>query len=614
MHLELTNHGSCDLNREGGKDEMAKKQTSLSEVLPALVEPGVQSLFGRPENVAVFDSTCRDGGQTRRVTWTAEDKINLIREAARAGLRHIEVGWPVPGDEVNPKVFEYLRGQKEFRGVRFYAFMSTVKRRRPTEEITAETPMVKCVLETKVPDVVVFGKSWIRHVRRVVHISLIENRRIIEQTVKVLVDRGRRVVYDAEHAVDGWRDDRKYFFQTLEAAIAGGASRIVLCDTRGGTLTPEWLKFLLDVVPWLKERGVAWGVHIHDDSGVAVANTLLAVEFGCDHVQGTIGGVGERAGNVNLATVVPDLKLKMGIDVVTSEELKRWTALTQHIFGLAGIEIPFNLPFVGPNAAHHDGGTHSHAWMADSVSIEHVRPELVGNQTTLGLSNQAGRALLFRRLVRILPHLKKNDPRIGELLARVHGLEKDGWLFEAADGSFELLARSQLTRGFKPLFTVVKCSLTERVPPFTGLPGEVLDRELQAAMLGEPMATVEVKLADGRTVGLKTAKGDGPVNALDKALKMALAERGGKSREAIFPQLNQLELVNYHVQALIDHDGTAAKVRVVLFWRTKENGDEIWGTVAVSTSVTEASARALAAGYQYFLYQWQKQHPAEAIA
>jgi len=583
---------------------MSLSQISLNEVLAWLVtQPQLLNLLSRPKQVDLFCTTCRDGGQTRSLTWTVQDKINVISQAIKAGLRHIEVGWPVPDDQINPGVFRLLLRQKRYRdlGVVFYAFMGTVKTKTPGGRITATHPMIKSVLDTGVDHVVVFGKSWQLHVRKVLGISLEENLRIIQRTVAVLVVAGKKVVYDAEHAVDGWRTNRKYFFKTLSVAIDGGASRVVLCDTRGGTLPAEWLKFLLDVVPWLKEKGVDWGVHTHNDSGVGDANSLLAVELGCDHVQGTIGGIGERTGNANLTTIVPSLALKMGIKVVTPEQLTRWTDLTSYVYSLAGIETPFNLPVAGPNAFHHEGGTHSDAWFKDPDSVEHIRAALVGNRTTLGLSNQAGGALMQARLAEIIPGLPKGDPRIGQLLNQVHGLEKDGWLFETADGSFQLLALHQLGR-LQPFFRVTQCELTERIPPYTGLPGEVLDRRLQEMMGGSPKATVQVELTDGRTIGLKAAKGDGLVNALDKALRQALQERGGRTREAVFPELEALELINYNVKALIDHDGTAARVRVVLFWRIQGNGDEIWGTVAVSESVTEASARALAAGYQYFLH------------
>jgi len=531
--------------------------------------------------------------------------MSVIHQGIEAGLRHIEVGWPVPGDKINPEVFQFLLGQKKYRdlGVTFYAFMGTVKPKKPGERITTAHSMIKSVLDTGASHVVVFGKSWKLHVRKVLGIRLEENLRIIQETVAVLRSVDKEVIYDAEHAVDGWRDDRAYFFKTLSAAISGGASRVVLCDTRGGTLLAEWLKFLFDVVPWLKEQKVEWGVHTHNDSGVGDANSLLAVELGCDHVQGTIGGIGERTGNANLTTIIPSLVLKMGIRVVTPKQLARWTELTRYVYGLAGIEIPFNLPIAGPNAFHHEGGTHSDAWLKDPDSVEHIWAALVGNRTTLGLSNQAGKALMCARLSEFIPDLALNDPRIGELLNRVHDLEKDGWLFETADGSFELLTLNQLGR-FQPFFTVKLCELAERIPPFSGLPGETLDRQLQKTMGGSPKATVEVQLADGRSIGLKAAQGDGLVNALDRALRQTLQERGGRKREPVFPELEQLELVNYNVKALVDHDGTAARVRVILFWRTQGNGDEIWGTVAVSESVTEASAKALAAGYQYFLHRY----------
>ncbi|MFA6254952.1 MAG: alpha-isopropylmalate synthase regulatory domain-containing protein [Patescibacteria group bacterium] len=580
-------------------------QKSLADVIARLAtEPKLLKLLGRPKKVDLLCTTCRDGGQTRSLTWTAEDKMSVISQAVRAGLRHIEVGWPVPSDKVNPEVFRQLLAQRKRYhqlGVTFYAFMGTVKPNKPGERILITNPMIKSVLDTGVSHVVVFGKSWKLHVQRVLEIRLAENLRIIEETVAALVSVGKTVIYDAEHAVDGWRDDRRYFFKTLSAAINGGARRIVLCDTRGGTLPAEWLAFLLDVVPWLKDQGVEWGVHTHNDSGMGDANSLLAVELGCDHVQGTIGGIGERTGNANLTTIIPSLVLKMGIAVVTAKQLTLWTALTRYVYNLAGIEIPFNLPVAGPNAFHHEGGTHSHAWLKDPDSVEHIRAAMVGNQTSLGLSNQAGRTLMRVRLAEFIRNLAPSDPRIGELLDKVHGLERDGWLFETAEGSFRLLALRQLDR-LQPFFTVTMCELTERIPPYTGLPGETLDRQLQNLMLGSPKATVQVELADGRTIGLKTAKGDGLVNALDKALRQALQERGGRSREPVFPELVGLELVNYNVKALINHDGTAARVRVILFWRIKNNGDEIWGTVAVSESVTEASARALAAGYQYFLH------------
>ncbi len=583
-------------------EESMKQQQSLGEVFGSL--KFLELFMKRPEMVWPFDTTLRDGGQTKGITWTVADKITLIKLIVQAGIRHIEVGWPTPGDKVNPAVFREIMSDRSYAeaGVTFYAFGSTAK--ADGGIINARNPLIKCLLDVKVPNIVIFGKSWKLHSKEILGVSEEENFRMIFETISTLTKEGRHVTYDAEHAVDGWLEDREYFFRTMDAAARGGAKRIVLCDTRGNTLLPTWIAFLADVLPWLQARKLPWGVHIHNDSGVAVDLSLFAVELGCDQVQGTLGGVGERAGNADLTTIIAMLRTKMGIPVVKKHQLELLTPLTRQMYELAGISMPFNLPIAGERAFHHDAGTHIDCWLKDPGSIEHMPAREVGNTTSLGVSNQIGRAAMYNRLKKIVPNLSRKDPRIAEVLDIIQSFESEGWLFQNARATLELIIRNHFGL-FRPKFEVVRCDLHENFAPFDGLPEQEADGILMDSLGQHHTATIKVRLMEGASIiGPKTAEGDGLVNALDLALRSALQERGGRQRPALFPELRQLELINYNVKALIDKNGTAAKVRVTLYW--KSNGD-IWGTTWVSSSVTEASTKALIGGYHYFLDWYRRQ-------
>lgn len=583
-----------------------KMQKSLSEVFGLLKL--LEAFMKRPEMAEIFDTTLRDGGQTKGITWTVADKITLIKSMVQAGIRHIEVGWPTPGDKVNPAVFREVLSDRSFAeaGVTFYAFGSTAK---AEGVIDIRSSLIKCLLDVKAPNIVIFGKSWKLHSQEILRVSEEENFRMIFETIYVLTQQGRHVTYDAEHAVDGWLEDREYFFRTLDAAARGGAKRIVLCDTRGNTLLPTWIDFLSDVLPWLQARKMSWGVHIHNDSGVAVDLSLFAVELGCDHIQGTIGGVGERAGNADLTTIIPMLRSKMGIPVVKKHQMELLTPLTRLMYELAGITMPFNLPIAGERSFHHDAGTHIDCWLKFPESIEHIPAKEVGNTTSLGISNQIGRAAMYNRLKKIVPDLSRKDPRIAEVLDIIQEFESDGWLFQNARATQELIIRNHFSL-LRHQFEVTRCDLSESFAPFEGLPEKEADSMLMKSLGQHHTALVKVRLMkDGSEIGPKSAEGDGLVNALDLALRSALQERGGRQRPALFPQLKQLELINYNVKALIDKNGTAAKVRVTLYW--KSNGD-VWGTTFVSASVTEASAKALIGGYHYFLDWYRRQQEEKA--
>jgi 2-isopropylmalate synthase len=575
-------------------------QEGLGAVLERLVgNPELMKLFRRPEKVEIFCTTLRDGGQNPNFTWTMADKIFLTQLLVEAGIKHIEVGWPVPGDQINPDTVRQLAADRTYwqKGVTFYAFGSTD---RADKTIWSESPLIRCLLATGAKNFVIFGKSWTLHVDEVLRIGREDNLRIIRETIRILYDHGGRVIYDAEHSVSGWLADREYFFKTLKAAIGGGAQRIVFCDTLGGSMQSTWISFLLDVVPWVNKKGIPWGVHVHNDTELAVANTLLAVEMGCDHIQGTVGGIGERVGNASLSSIVPALQLKMGIKVVSDEELKQWTGLARQVYEIAGQETPANLPWVGENAFTHKAGTHVDAFLKNPEAVNHIDPVLVGNRVNIGVSNQSGRATIWEWLKKIAPRIAKKDPRVGEILKKVNRLEAEGWLFESAMASFNLLALDYLGL-LKPTFKVARCELREDLPPFDGLFDDEQATSYYKRLTGELpcIATVRVKLADGTIPGLKSAGGVGLLNAVDTALRKALQERGGQKRPAAHPQLKHLRLVGYQVKALIKKDNTAASVRVTLMWRS--NGGDIWGTCYVSHSVLEASVKALVAGFHYFL-------------
>ncbi len=516
-----------------------------------------------PSQIEIYDSTLRDGAQTEGIAYSLDDKLIIAQRLDDLGVHFIEGGWPNP---TNPKDLAFFREVRRLPlRSRVTAFGST----RRAGLSPAQDPTLDTLLRAETETVTIFGKSWKLHVQQVLRCSLEQNLALIEDSVAYLVARGREVIYDAEHFFDGYGADPEYALSTLLAAERGGARIVVLCDTNGGAMPSEVFR----ITGQMRDRlGVPLGIHTHDDTGVAVANTLLAVEAGAVHIQGTINGYGERCGNANLCALLPNLELKLGRHTIGSERLRGLMDASRFLSEVANVAHDHNQPYVGESAFAHKGGVHVDAMMKAQAAYEHCDPGVVGNNRRYLLSDQAGTSTIVSKLERLCPGLDKRDPSVRRLLERVKRLEHEGYQYEAAEGSFVLMAQRVQGR-YKDRFSLVSFRTINRK---TGDQDE------------ESEAIVKIRV-DGR-VHHTVAEGDGPVNALDQALRKGL--------EIDFPSIREVHLEDYKVRVLSSRDGTAAKVRVLI---ESTDGRDVWGTVGVSENIIDASWIALADSLHYKL-------------
>ncbi len=516
-----------------------------------------------PSQIEIYDSTLRDGAQTEGIAYSLDDKLIIAQRLDDLGVHFIEGGWPNP---TNPKDLAFFREVRRLPlRSRVTAFGST----RRAGLSPAQDPTLDTLLRAETETVTIFGKSWKLHVQQVLRCSLEQNLALIEDSVAYLVARGREVIYDAEHFFDGYGADPEYALSTLLAAERGGARIVVLCDTNGGAMPSEVFR----ITGQMRDRlGVPLGIHTHDDTGVAVANTLLAVEAGAVHIQGTINGYGERCGNANLCALLPNLELKLGRHTIGSERLRGLMDTSRFLSEVANVAHDHNQPYVGESAFAHKGGVHVDAMMKAQAAYEHCDPGVVGNNRRYLLSDQAGTSTIVSKLERLCPGLDKRDPSVRRLLERVKRLEHEGYQYEAAEGSFVLMAQRVQGR-YKDRFSLVSFRTINRK---TGDQDE------------ESEAIVKIRV-DGR-VHHTVAEGDGPVNALDQALRKGL--------EIDFPSIREVHLEDYKVRVLSSRDGTAAKVRVLI---ESTDGRDVWGTVGVSENIIDASWIALADSLHYKL-------------
>lgn len=505
--------------------------------------------------ITVYDTTLRDGAQRAGISFSVGDKLHIARRLDDLGLAYIEGGWPGS----NPKDQRFFTELKRhpLRRARAVAFSST---RKATTTVEID-PNLRALLEAGTPDVAVFGKSWDYHVTTALGTDLAENLRMIGESVAYLRRLDRRVIYDAEHFFDGLRANPEYAWATLRAAADAGAEWLVLCDTNGGSL--PWT--VAEVVKEAGRRfpGRRLGIHAHDDGGVAVANTLAAVEAGALMVQGTINGYGERCGNANLCTVMADLELKMGRICLPPGGLAELTAVSHYVSELANLPFSDAQPYVGRNAFSHKAGVHVSALSKDPRLYEHVDPGAVGNQRHILVSELAGRSNLLQRLDGGL-----SAARAASILELVKVRELEGYQYEGAEASLHLLGR-------------------DGPAPFRLLGLRVL---VSSDGEGGTNSEASIKLRIGERLVHTAAEGNGPVNALDSALRKALME--------VHPQVARVRLTDYKVRVLEGSDGTGAKVRVLI---ESTDGERVWGTVGVSANILEASWQALADSLAYYL-------------
>lgn len=513
--------------------------------------------------IALYDTTLRDGTQGAGITLSADDKLRIAEHLDGFGVDYIEGGWPGS----NPKdmeFFERARG-RTWRHARLTAFGST---RRPGVPADRDENLA-LILAAGTPAAALFGKSWDLHVREALRTTPDENLAMIDDSVRYVRSRGVEVVYDAEHFFDGWTVNPEYALATLRAAERAGASVVVLCDTNGGRL-PHEIRAGVDAAR--RAVGGPLGIHTHNDGELGVANTLVAVDAGCVHVQGTINGIGERCGNANLVSIIPNLQLKMGYRCVPDEQIARLGEVSRYVAELANLAPNEYQPFVGLNAFAHKGGVHVSAVMAHPPTYEHIAPEVVGNARRVVVSDLSGRANVLYKAREMGIDLSRDRPEVRRILAELKRLEHEGYQFEAAEASFELLMRRILGQ-HRPSFTL------------RGLRVTVEKRDG-----GVCAAEATIRVAVGGEEEHTAAEGDGPVHALDRALRKGLGR--------FYPEIQRVRLTDYKVRVLNADAATAARVRVLI---QSTDGVRVWGTVGVSENVVEASWQALVDSFEYVL-------------
>ncbi len=516
------------------------------------------------EPVLLYDTTLRDGTQGENINFTAEDKIRIARKLDNIGIHYIEGGWP--GSNPRDKRFFELAKDIELKNATLTAFGST---RRPGIAPN-EDPNLQALLESNTPAVTIFGKTWNLHVTKVMNNTLEENLAMIRESVEYLKENGREVIYDAEHFFDGYRENRSYAMKTLKAAVEGGAEFIVLCDTNGGTLPFDLETIIKEVQNDLP--GVKLGIHTHNDSGMAVANSISAIHSGAVMVQGTINGYGERCGNADLISIIPILCVKMKCQCVSPENLTKLRKLSRFVSETANM-IPLNSrPFVGKSAFAHKGGIHVSAIMKTPRAYEHMDPELVGNSRRVLVSDLAGKSNVEYKAKELGIKLGGNGFDSSKIVAEIKRMEQEGYQFDAADGSFRILIE-KFTEQFKPAFDLESFRVVVEK-----------DKDNHCAS----HATIKISV-DGQKE-ITAAEGHGPVSALDNALRKALGN--------FYPDLDSMGLVDFKVRVIDGRDATAAKVRVLIESR---DHDQLWSTIGVSEDIIEASWQALADSFQYKL-------------
>lgn len=514
--------------------------------------------------VYIYDTTLRDGSQAEGVSLLAEDKLRITEKLDELGVHYIEGGWPGS----NPKDMLFFEQIKKvpLRQAKIAAFGSTHNAKYPVDK----DPNILALIQAESKVITIFGKSWDLHVTDALNIDLDRNLELIFDSIVHLKKYAEEVIYDAEHFFDGYRKNQEYALRTIKAAEEAGADCVVLCDTNGGTL-PHEVPPIIQAVRQVITKPL--GIHAHNDSENAVANSLMAIQLGVHHVQGTINGIGERCGNANLCSIIPNIKLKLGKDCISDSQLKSIYSVSRFVNEIANLKSWSHQPYVGDSAFAHKGGIHVSAIQKNTLTYEHIQPALVGNHQRVLVSDQSGRSNLLYKAVEFGVDLSKDSPEIIQLLKQLKELENLGFQFEAAEASFELLMKRALGQS----------------KSFFELEGyRVVIEHREGAKAPYSDATIRVKV--NGNLQFTAAMGDGPVNALDMALRKALVQ--------FYPTLEEVKLIDYKVRILNDRQGTAAKTRVLI-----ESGDEHhkWGTVGVSENIIEASWQALVDSIEYKL-------------
>jgi 2-isopropylmalate synthase len=513
--------------------------------------------------VSIYDSTLRDGAQAQGISYSVEDKLKIIAHLDALGVDYIEAG--NPGS--NPKDLEFFARAANLHLARakIIAFGAT----RKVGIAVADDANVQSLLKAGTAAIAIFGKSWDYHVTEILRTTPAENLAMIGDTIRYLKRQGKEVVYDAEHFFDGYKANPDYALATLAAAAEAGADCLCLCDTNGGSFPRE----VSDIVAVVVGRhGIPIGIHCHNDSELAVANSIMAVEAGARQVQGTVNGIGERCGNANLCSIIPDLQLKLAYQCIPAAGLEMLVAVARSVAEIANMPLNDKAAYVGADAFAHKGGMHIDAVVKNPHSYEHVDPEAVGNSRRVLMSEVAGRSTILARIQAIDASLAKDSPETQRIIDRLKELEHEGFQFEAAESSFELVVRKMLGR-YRPFFELVEFKVIVNEPT-----------------LNEVNSSVIIKVRVGDQEVLTVAEGDGPINALDRAARKAL--------ERLYPAIGDIRLIDYKVRVLDSDKASAAKVRVLI---ESSDGHESWTTIGVSTDIINASWQALVDAMEYKL-------------
>lgn len=524
------------------------------------------------EPILLYDTTLRDGTQGENIVFTADEKVKIAEKLDDFGMHYIEGGWP--GSNPRDMQFYDLVRRTKFNNARITAFGST---RKPGID-PADDFNLKALLDSKVSAVTIVGKSWDLHVEKVMNNTLEENLAMIRDTIEFLKQKNLEVIYDAEHFFDGYKENMDYALQTLEAAIVGGADFIVLCDTNGGTLPHDIepvTKNMLNILNKgrnINKMPIKFGIHTHNDCGLAVANSLAAIQSGAVMVQGTINGYGERCGNADLTSIIPILSMKMNIPCISGENLAKLKKVSRFVSETANL-VPSNTrPFVGKSAFAHKGGLHVNAIMKVPRAYEHMNPEDVGNSRRVLISDLSGRSNVEYKSKELGIELGENGYDSRKIVSEIKRMELEGYQFDVADGSFKILLE-KFTKQFQPLFELESFRVT-------------IEKDKDKPCSSH--ATIKVSV--DKKEEITAAEGYGPVSALDNALRKALGR--------FFPDLDTMRLVDFKVRVIDGREGTAAKVRVLIESRDQ---DHLWSTIGVSEDIIEASWQALADSFQYKL-------------
>lgn len=514
------------------------------------------------KTITLYDATLREGSQAEDISFSLEDKLRITVKLDNLGVHYIEGGWP----GANPKDIRYFKEIQSYslKNSTVVAFGSTARHGKPVEK----DKNLQALLQAGTDAVTIFGKAWDVHVRDVLRITPEENLKLIEESIAFLKQHGKEVFFDAEHFFDGCKANPEYALQALTAAAQGGADCLVLCDTNGGCLPQD----VIEIVRQVKKEHSGLGIHAHNDGDVAVANTLAAIQAGCIHVQATINGFGERCGNANMCSIIPNLQLKMNINCVSEEQLKSLTDVSRFVNELANFVPNKHQPFVGSSAFAHKAGVHVNAVKKNPLTYEHLQPDRVGNTQRILISDQAGRDHILQKAREFKLDIETHQPLVHELLNELKELELQGFQFEGAEASFQLRMRNAL-------------GVSKRYFDLIGF-RVIIEKRTEDELISE--ATIMVRV--GGSIEHTAAVGNGPVNALDNALRKAL--------ETFYPTLRDVSLLDYKVRVFSTGAGTGSRVRVLI-----ESGDrqERWGTVGVSENIIEASWQALTDSITYKL-------------